>query len=174
MRAHLRPPFLGTVSLLTASCATSNPPVPVPDPSASPDASASPSGTPVQKAGGLRKRKVTNKEPSRGKWADDSGPAFAGARQNASDAKGRPIYAFGDTCSVEVNPPRRQPPPMMPTGASYQEFDDVDCPEEYDDAAWDECRWTLTRAGATCYCLPNGGNPPPPPSIVTCPKNVRK
>jgi hypothetical protein len=86
--------------------------------------------------------------------------------QNASDADDRLILAIGDTCKIDV-------PPSGPGDATH-EYQDVDCPPDYDDEAWDDCAFIITRVGARCYCLPSGDEPLPPPKPTACPKLERK
>ena len=85
--------------------------------------------------------------------------------QNARDADDRLIFAMGDTCKIEV-------PPSGPELATH-EYEDVDCPSDYDDEAWDDCAFILTRASSGCYCVPSSEDSAEPPKPTGCPKLER-
>jgi hypothetical protein len=85
--------------------------------------------------------------------------------QNARDADDRLILALGDTCKIEV-------PPSGPELAAH-EYEEVDCPADYDDDAWDDCAFILTRAPSGCYCVPSAEDSAEPPKPTACPKLER-
>jgi hypothetical protein len=105
--------------------------------------------------------------------------------QNALDDAGRVIVANGSKCHVEIPP---EGPDPNPPATSKDELarrpprptvlQPVDCPPDYDDAAWDNCSESmyryLRRAAHGCVCdggmLGNG----PPMRPVPCPKLERK
>lgn len=105
--------------------------------------------------------------------------------QNAVDDAGRMIVANGSKCDVEIppdgpdpNPPARSKDELAHRPARPTISKPVDCPPDYDDAAWDNCSESIyryLRKGAHgCVCdggmLGNG----PPPKPVPCPKLERK
>ncbi len=124
------------------------------------------------------KRKRVGKDAISKDWkpAKSTGPYES---LHPADAEGRTILVGDDnSCYVEtplpedlgVPRPTGAPPPVKRTL--------VDCPELFDDPAWDDHRngWTLARETQSkkCVFLPQGGNPPPPPLEATCPKPAKK
>ena len=138
--------------LLAAACAPAAPP-PHTDPAPSPSVASA------------HRRRHTHHDPR---------PAAAGGAkidltkaviQNARDADDRLIFAMGEACKIEV-------PPSGPELATH-EYEDVDCPADYDDEAWDDCAFILTRAPSGCYCVPSAEDSSEPPKPTACPKLAR-
>lgn len=144
-------------------------------------ASASPSATAASAIASVDakpKRKRVGKDAISKEWkpAKSTGPY---EYLHPADAEGRTILVGDDnSCYVEtplpedigVPRPTGAPPPMKRTL--------VDCPELFDDPAWDDHRngWTLARETQSkkCVFLPQGGNPPPPPLEATCPRPAKQ
>lgn len=201
MRRLLAPAFLTTVSLV-AGCKkdsigdgnTHNPPYIAPDaatrhtenPPGIPEDAGGPSPDPTTTkaeadAGQKPAAKATKK---RKRTAAANMTALAGGGSlnwetaktvNPSDDKGRMIQAMSDdTCAVQV--PYNGPPLPKngPTGFSPRSYENVDCPKEMDDAAWDDCTSRIMFDSGSCYCMSDGGNPPPPPRKQKCPANAKE
>ena len=71
--------------------------------------------------------------------------------QNATNADDVLILAMGTDCRIEVPP--TGPADDASSPAAQSGYEDVDCPSDYDDPAWDECAYILTRDASGCYCL---------------------
>jgi hypothetical protein len=86
------------------------------------------------------------------------------ATLNLRDRQGRAILAFGPSCRVQV-------PASVPADEMHADYDyeEVDCPIDYDDPAWDDCPTTLLKDAKGCFCRAEDNDSSPLPTIVTCP-----
>lgn len=96
------------------------------------------------------------------------------------DAEGRTIFVNDENfCFVES--PKKAAKPSLTEGTDAgpeMEKVYVDCPEIFDDPAWDERRtgWSLVQDETTKQCMftPKGVTPPPPNQAAKCPAAPKK
>ncbi len=175
MRRLLAPAFLTTVSLATACTKkpiddgnTRNPPYIEP-----PEAGAAKEATAETKV--TKKRKRTAPANFTGESVAAQIDWSSLKTVNPKDDKGRAILAMSDDrCAVQV-PFKGPTPTNVPTGWSPRSYENVDCPAEMDDPAYDDCTYhvSVDTKSMTCYCMPDGGNPPPPPRKQRCPESAK-
>ena len=101
-----------------------------------------------------RKRKAHAPSPTSAPASVDA--AKKAVPQNAANADDLLILASGEDCRIEV-PPEGPPVADLPAGVIPKAYEEVDCPPDYDDVAWDDCSYILTRDASGCYCLHDDG-----------------
>ncbi|MBK6517361.1 MAG: hypothetical protein IPM79_10955 [Polyangiaceae bacterium] len=198
---RLRPAFVVTCAAMSACSSEpqqvifSNPPHTLVPPTASATAEASASAAPTASvattssaepsasASALPPSPTTRKRVGKADTVKDwvqAGPVKGPIKSlHPQDAQGRTILVGDDNvCFVQVpkaGPPPKDLPPGVPTPMDRIQ---LDCPEIFDDPAWDDRRsgWTLAIDEGTKTCLfqPMGGNPPPPNMKAKCPVKKKK
>lgn len=138
---------------------------------ATPSASATPA-TPTT-------RKRVGKSDTVKEWVQ-AGPVKGPIKSlHPQDDKGRTILVGDDNFCFVQSPKAGPPPKDLPPGVPIpMDRTLVDCPELFDDPAWDDRRsgWTLAMDEGTKTCLFQslGGNPPPPNMKAKCPTPKKK
>ena len=120
---------------------------------------AAPSAMPAGK-----KKRTRTGPPSPG--ARDGTKPKNGRPLNPHDPSGRTVFVRADDhCFVEVA--SRDP--------ETQATEDVDCPAEANDPAFDHCtaQVVLEPGTSRCYCVTGRGNPRPMPNPTPCPANAK-
>jgi hypothetical protein len=152
-----------------AACA-SPPPAPPTTPVAATDAGASTSTESASSSGTRKRTRTAASAPP----ARDGTKPKNGRPLNPKDPLGRTVFVRADDhCFVEV--PSKDKPARTDEGArtAKRETEDVDCPPEANDPAWDHCGAQIVadEPGTKCFCVTGAGHPRPMPNPTPCPSS---